>query len=81
MNIQLTSEELTINLNCYPEAELDMIKLVIFNTDNESNSKVMNEFLKIKGSNTYSQTICCEYSRILLKLYHNFELIEESFYP
>ena len=81
VDIQLTNEELRIDLNCYPEPELDIIKLVIFNRDNESDSNVMNEFIKIEEINTYSQTIRCEYSRLSLKLYHNSELIEERFYP
>lgn len=80
IGIHLINERLRIGLNCYPEAELDVIKLVIFNRDNESDSKVMNEFIKIDESNTYSQTTCCEYYRLSLKLYHNSDLIEERFY-
>lgn len=41
VDIQLTNEELRIDLNCYPEPELDIIKLVIFNRDNESDSNVI----------------------------------------
>jgi hypothetical protein len=76
--IQLTNRELTAVLNCYPEAELDLVKLVIFNRETKEDSMFMDDFIKI-GDGTYSQTIPCSFSKLSMKLYHNEDLIEERF--
>lgn len=73
-----TNEELTAVLNCYPEAELDLVKLIIFNRETKEDSMFIDDFIKI-GDGTYSQTIPCNFSKLSMKLYHNGDLIEERF--
>jgi hypothetical protein len=73
--IQITNGELSTVLNCYPEAELDLVKMIIFNRETKEDSMFMDDFIKNRRWRLQpDQTIPYNFSKF--RLYHNGDLID-----